>query len=81
VYTERLEAFTRIINCFEVIYRIGQRPREPKGNTAVHIGYVDFELVSKVTAEEAHTFVQVDVAVIVTRGQVCPCDLVRSDRD
>jgi len=72
VYSECDKAFAGIIDAFQVVDGIRQRPREPECDGCVHVGYVDDELVRKVAAEVTGAVVLVNVTVVISARQIGP---------
>ena len=77
--SESYETFTGVIHALQVIYRIRQCPREPEGYGRVHIGNVHNESVREVAVKVSRPKVLIDVAVVLTTGQVRPRDSISSN--
>ena len=72
--SESYETLTGVICALQVIYRIRQCPRKPVGYGRIHIGNVHNEPVREVAVKVSRPKVLIDVAVVLTTGQVSPRD-------
>ena len=72
--SESYETFTGVIHALQVVHRIGNRPRKPVSYGRIHIGNVHNEPVREVAVKVSRPEILIDVAVVLTTGQVSPRD-------